>query len=92
MTFYASEKLVPLAGCEDGLCNWEFLEREFGPDMDNCSSEFCYELPESEVTEEAKLTAAKAGAGASVAVVRPMVMLLAVVMMPRLWAKDAWIM
>ena len=36
-----SERLLDIEGCEQGLCEWEYLKQKFGNWAFNCNSEFC---------------------------------------------------
>ncbi|XP_058795150.1 multiple inositol polyphosphate phosphatase 1-like isoform X2 [Phymastichus coffea] len=43
VTIHTAEKLVQMAGCRNGLCDWDFLERKYTSPVEKCSMDFCYE-------------------------------------------------
>ncbi|XP_076764814.1 multiple inositol polyphosphate phosphatase 1-like [Xylocopa sonorina] len=40
--FYLNEKPLDFEGCEDGVCDWEYLKKRLEPSLLNCNIDFCF--------------------------------------------------
>jgi len=39
--FYLGEHVLSLDGCEQGLCDWNYIKDKFGSISDTCNLDFC---------------------------------------------------
>ncbi|CAL7933071.1 unnamed protein product [Xylocopa violacea] len=40
--FYLNEKPLHYEGCENGVCDWEYLKKRFEAKVSNCNIDFCF--------------------------------------------------
>ena len=40
--FHLAEKVEPIPGCEEGLCDWGELKHRYAKTIDECSTDFCF--------------------------------------------------
>ncbi|OXU28336.1 hypothetical protein TSAR_003718 [Trichomalopsis sarcophagae] len=43
VTLHVSERLWPVSGCTNGVCDWEMFERKYANAADRCNLNFCYQ-------------------------------------------------
>ncbi|XP_016837279.1 multiple inositol polyphosphate phosphatase 1 [Nasonia vitripennis] len=41
VTLHVSERLWPVSGCADGICDWEIFEQKYADAADQCNLHFC---------------------------------------------------